>query len=1292
MRVVGRRPLTRASIESTLGNHGLSLTLGLLLVAANVLLFIWGAHDEAAHHTDYKRWVMATARGAGYALNLDAGLALLLACRAAVGAARSSRLSAVVPLDALFPAAHAAVGLAIAAFVVIHMVFHLGWIVKDDAWAPGAWGVTWCVCSGVVLTAVLAVLMGTASRQVRRAKYHLFYRVHLACAAAFYPLLLVHGVYYGAPYTYKWIVGPMFLYALDRGYRLATQRKLSTRSTLTPLPGGVVRVTIPRSDRDVAEGEARFPYEAGAYAKVRVPDINTQWHPFTIASSPHERDLVLYVKIGAGDWTGALGEMAARDGGAPVSVAIDVKGPYGALHMTRFTHILLIAGGVGGTPFASLVKDVHHRMAAGGRTTTEAGAASPTGVDRTPFADGADSSGATAAKGDDADDAAGGDSAVDATRRARRIAHIRSTLSAQVAAALAAHPDDARVVAAPTLDGRPSPAREGAGAGAGAPHAASDGDEGAGDGGREHDAEAHFGGAVADAAAAAAAAAASDATADALVSPPRRPRAAGASSTAPDAYASPTGRSRGVWGGGGGGGSGGSGTQSRRDDGALTPWASPLGAARGTASPWGEAADAALEADEAGAATDERFAQLTHALFSPPWRVGATTWSSAGLTPAGWRDPEVVVHSPSVAGGAPSAGPAPAAGAADAADGAGRPSPLPDRDGARRASDASAAAVGGGTLRSRLTSGVSAVVAAVASPRGAAAVPASPRRPPPAVVRSPRRTLERIGVSFGRSPTASAAAASAATAVAAASTAAVSGGRNRGRPRPPPPPPPTSAATPRLCASPADGGGAVSTRGCLSPDGSSTTTSPLSATNVLDSPLGGRADVPPLPVAGADALSAAMADAIAVPPLVRRPPPKYRAMLALDTVTVNFVLLWLLLARFCVALLACIFRAMAPMDGSTPPGFVAASATALYDHRALVVADLVLALAVALPMTVAVALEAHELGLHGLLSSVGAVVDTVLLLPLAWLGVLIDGAALAGFPSGVSSAPLGDGGVILGDVGTARPWLFGVTFAVAWPALAVLLGVRLFRVLGARVLLAQSWRQSNEPTRALDFVWTAPAAAGDEWLRGEVGGLLGSPHVRMHRFVTRSGREADAAALAVEREGAAGASEGQPSPQPPPIVAAAVDAYAPTAESPALSEEVSPGGSSPATLAAAASPTSGGGGAHGDETAASKAATAAADWTTASHYGRPDWDALLATIAERATSRTVLGIFFCGPTPMAEAVRRAAARAMCESKVRGLVLAGLLSDGRLDDVDRRTLRGVTATGLDVRFVMHVESF
>lgn len=55
------------------------------------------------------------------------------------------------------------------------------------------------------------------------------------------------------------------------------------------------------------------------------------------------------------------------------------------------------------------------------------------------------------------------------------------------------------------------------------------------------------------------------------------------------------------------------------------------------------------------------------------------------------------------------------------------------------------------------------------------------------------------------------------------------------------------------------------------------------------------------------------------------------------------------------------------------------------------------------------------------------------------------------------------------------------------------------------------------------------------------------------------------------------------------------------------------------------------------------------------HYGRPDWDALFEGIAARSRNNAVHGVFFCGPAPMADAVRAAAMRAMRGTIVRGLL-------------------------------------
>lgn len=105
-----------------------------------------------------------------------------------------------------------------------------------------------------------------------------------------------------------------------------------------------------------------FSYRAGQYCDIKVPLVsNVQWHPFTIASSPHENDMLFCIKV-QGDWTSKLYALFKERDGDHQDVQIHLRGPYGAPaeHVDQYEHVVLISGGVGATPFASITKYVHH--------------------------------------------------------------------------------------------------------------------------------------------------------------------------------------------------------------------------------------------------------------------------------------------------------------------------------------------------------------------------------------------------------------------------------------------------------------------------------------------------------------------------------------------------------------------------------------------------------------------------------------------------------------------------------------------------------------------------------------------------------------------------------------------------------------------------------------------------------------------------------------------------------------------------------------------------------------------
>lgn len=101
------------------------------------------------------------------------------------------------------------------------------------------------------------------------------------------------------------------------------------------------------------------------FTEIKVPAINKEWHPFTIASAPHEENLTFFIK-NLGDWTNSLHEHYSQrmnsESSDSTPLPIEVRGPYGApcQETQQYSRVVLISGGIGATPFASICKHIHH--------------------------------------------------------------------------------------------------------------------------------------------------------------------------------------------------------------------------------------------------------------------------------------------------------------------------------------------------------------------------------------------------------------------------------------------------------------------------------------------------------------------------------------------------------------------------------------------------------------------------------------------------------------------------------------------------------------------------------------------------------------------------------------------------------------------------------------------------------------------------------------------------------------------------------------------------------------------
>jgi len=119
-----------------------------------------------------------------------------------------------------------------------------------------------------------------------------------------------------------------------------------------------------------------FQFKPGQYFFLNCPYIaKYEWHPFTISSAPEEEFVSVHIRI-VGDWTTDLWNLLnpgkklgivqenllTSPDGDPI---FKIDGPYGAASegVFNFKTVVLIAGGIGVTPFGSILKHIRYRIA-----------------------------------------------------------------------------------------------------------------------------------------------------------------------------------------------------------------------------------------------------------------------------------------------------------------------------------------------------------------------------------------------------------------------------------------------------------------------------------------------------------------------------------------------------------------------------------------------------------------------------------------------------------------------------------------------------------------------------------------------------------------------------------------------------------------------------------------------------------------------------------------------------------------------------------------------------------------
>ena len=162
-----------------------------------------------------------------------------------------------------------------------------------------------------------------------------------------------------AAYTYRSLLGDLLV--RRRHYRVTDISRHGgevAEITLTPsdgalpfTPGQFVFLTFEsRSMRARFRPFSREPAGQSELVSVRSGAVRKQFHPFSITSSPQQRELQVAIKA-SGDYTTALRHLEVGD-------QAWIEGPYGSFSYRNVTskRQIWVAGGIGITPFLSMTR------------------------------------------------------------------------------------------------------------------------------------------------------------------------------------------------------------------------------------------------------------------------------------------------------------------------------------------------------------------------------------------------------------------------------------------------------------------------------------------------------------------------------------------------------------------------------------------------------------------------------------------------------------------------------------------------------------------------------------------------------------------------------------------------------------------------------------------------------------------------------------------------------------------------------------------------------------------------
>ncbi|XP_044765941.1 dual oxidase 1-like [Coccinella septempunctata] len=352
-------------------------------------LILWIIFLERAYYYSFEREHSGLRRIAGYGVTITRGAAsaqmftysslLVTMCRNTITILRDTVANKYFPFDASVEI-HKYIAWWAFFFTVLHIVghafnfYHISTQTADDLTClfRNYFHAThelpkfqyWCWqtitgFTGIMLTLIWMMMFIFALSYVRSKIYNWFWYTH-SLYPLFYIFMILHGMgrLIQEPFFYYFFLGPVILFTIDSLISISRKKIEIPVVKADVLPSSVTMLEFQKPDN--------FQYKSGQWVRIACMALNKhEYHPFTLTSSPNEDTLKLHIRS-VGPWTThirTIYEEANTLGNSKKLPKIYLDGPYGEGHQdwNNYDVSILIGGGIGVTPFASILKDIAYR-------------------------------------------------------------------------------------------------------------------------------------------------------------------------------------------------------------------------------------------------------------------------------------------------------------------------------------------------------------------------------------------------------------------------------------------------------------------------------------------------------------------------------------------------------------------------------------------------------------------------------------------------------------------------------------------------------------------------------------------------------------------------------------------------------------------------------------------------------------------------------------------------------------------------------------------------------------------